>query len=618
MSNNLNIEKQEIMILVIELGENEKKFLKIYPDSKPEKLSYDFCLQNNLDFNSLQELTEEIKNALKQKEILIKSLSNNNIISNINSNEIFFHEKKNNEYKGKRIKNLYKIDANENNKNYHYLSQTISSQTKKKNLKLNLSRKKINKTPNGKLSKKNIINNINKNIINNINQYINNNITNSNNNINNNNVNNLENDYDINISQLNEEKKNKSQENFNLNYGERLYNKGLKLQEKTNEKIQKIKNEKEKNEKKNFTFKPKLNNISYTFLTKISHNKLKNNNEENIKNYKNYINNKIESLKEKYDKKEEKYSFNPKINKRSKTIDKNNSYKIKKIIPRYETLYDNYKKKELDIHNLSNKIYDKKKLFKPKINNFNSDLLNIPFKERLNIYQLKSKEKKNQIKNLIENPIDNLTGQKFFSPLINNNYERKINENIFNNLYFDYQKKEQKIHFLTQQIQKEENFNLIYVNNTSNKFYNEQKINSFKKIFHILDKNHNGIINKFSLEDNQLNYNLKKIFSPIFEELKEENQNISQKEFIQISFKLFDNLNLLEKRDIINFGNEKKKKDYDNNLEFTFKPKINNNFNSETFKKEIQENISFDKYNNDIINNNNEEEEVNKLLNNNN
>ncbi len=252
MSNNLNIEKQEIMILVIEIGENEKKFLKIYPDSKPEKLSYDFCLQNNLDFNSLQELTEEIKNALKQKEILIKSLSNNNIISNINSNEIFFHEKKNNEYKGKRIKNLYKIDSNENNKNYHYLSQTISSQTKKKNLKLNLSRKKINKTPNGKLNKKNIINNSNKNIINNINQNINNNITNSNNNINNNNVNNLENDYDINISQLNEEKKNKSQENFNLNYGERLYNKGLKLQEKTNEKIQKIKNEKEKNEKKKF------------------------------------------------------------------------------------------------------------------------------------------------------------------------------------------------------------------------------------------------------------------------------------------------------------------------------------------------------------------------------
>ena len=62
----------------------------------------------------------------------------------------------------------------------------------------------------------------------------------------------------------------------------------------------------------------------------------------------------------------------------------------------------------------------------------------------------------------------------------------------------------------------------------------------------------------------------------------------------------------------------KKKKDYDNNLEFTFKPKINNNFNSETFKKEIQENISFDNNNNDIINNNNEEEEVNKLLNNNN
>ena len=31
---------------------------------KPEQLAYDFCLQNNLDFDSMQSLTEEIKNAL--------------------------------------------------------------------------------------------------------------------------------------------------------------------------------------------------------------------------------------------------------------------------------------------------------------------------------------------------------------------------------------------------------------------------------------------------------------------------------------------------------------------------------------------------------------------------
>ena len=77
-----NSEKQEIMILAIELGDNEKKFLKIYNDSKPEQLAYEFCLQNNLDFNSLQELTEQIRNAFHTNN----KYSNQNIMLNQNNN----------------------------------------------------------------------------------------------------------------------------------------------------------------------------------------------------------------------------------------------------------------------------------------------------------------------------------------------------------------------------------------------------------------------------------------------------------------------------------------------------------------------------------------------------
>ena len=40
--------KKELLMLGIEIGENEKKYLKIYSDSKPEQLAYEFCLQNNL------------------------------------------------------------------------------------------------------------------------------------------------------------------------------------------------------------------------------------------------------------------------------------------------------------------------------------------------------------------------------------------------------------------------------------------------------------------------------------------------------------------------------------------------------------------------------------------
>ncbi len=75
MNNNINnkpnTELNELFTLLIELGNNESEYLKIYEDSIPEKLAYNFCLEHNLDFSSLQNLTKEIKRTLyktKQKE----------------------------------------------------------------------------------------------------------------------------------------------------------------------------------------------------------------------------------------------------------------------------------------------------------------------------------------------------------------------------------------------------------------------------------------------------------------------------------------------------------------------------------------------------------------------
>ena len=163
-------------------------------------------------------------------------------------------------------------------------------------------------------------------------------------------------------------------------------------------------------------------------------------------------------LKEKYDNKKE-YNFTPRINKKSIRIDRNKNLNNNFKSPRYEKLYSYYKKKELNLNNLSNKIYDKKKLFKPKINNYNSDLINLQFNERQNAYKSKSIEKKKKIKDLIENNIDEHTGQKFFSPIINSNYERKNqnNFNVFNNLYTDFKKTELNKKNLENEIKNKEN-----------------------------------------------------------------------------------------------------------------------------------------------------------------
>ena len=650
-----NSEKQEIMILAIELGDNEKKFLKIYNDSKPEQLAYEFCLQNNLDFNSLQELTEQIRNAFhtnnKYSNQNIMLNQNNNFNSNIqesNSNDLISNnnntKKNNNNIKENTIEalsqllnsknnskqNFYpskqriiksKINNNQNNSNYkkipnskknikHYLSHTASSQSKKRPSKSDLS----------VYTNENIINKSNNsnNILKNLNQ-----------NNSNNNINNIEKEYDLNNSESNYNlSKNNIKNNrplisenpndYMLNYGERLYHKGLKLQEKTNTKIEKIKNDNENKYKKNCTFKPKINNISYNALTKRYNNKLSYNDEDNIINYKEYVNNKIEYLKEKHEI-EKDYSFTPKINKRSITMDKNRIGNKNNLTPRYEQLYSNYKKQQFDIHNLSNKIYDKNKLFKPKVNEYNSDLINLPFKDRQKAYQSKSIEKKKKIKDLIENNIDEHTGQKFFSPVINSNYERKYTENfnIFSNLYTDYQKNEINKKNLAEKIRKKENLPYNYVNNNSNEIYEKQKIKSFEKIFKLLDKDQDGIISKFHINNDNLPKNINKIFQPIIDELKQDNETLTEKEFIFASDKLFDVLNYIQKREIISFGMEKRKK---KNLEeqFTFVPKINKNYdeNNNITKREIEEK---DKYlvennnneNNNNNNNNNNEEEKN-------
>ena len=126
-------QKKALLTLAIELGDKKKQLLNIYLDSKPEQLAYDFCLQNNLDFDSMENLKEEIKNALanynadaanqnekkeNQEEVEQKNEENEereneeNILSKENENENENEElSKENEQEEQEIQN---INENEN------------------------------------------------------------------------------------------------------------------------------------------------------------------------------------------------------------------------------------------------------------------------------------------------------------------------------------------------------------------------------------------------------------------------------------------------------------------------------------------------------------------------
>ncbi len=141
-----------------------------------------------------------------------------------------------------------------------------------------------------------------------------------------------------------------------------------------------------------------------------------------------------------------------------------------------------------------------------------------------------------------------------------------------------------------------------------------------KKIQPILDKDQDGIKSKFHVENDELPNNLNKIFMPIIEELKQDNQTLTEDEFIAASFRLFETLNLLQKREILEFGLNKKKKNNNEEFQFTFAPKINKNYNSNINKREIDdrdrellnEKQSYDENESEKDVNNNEEENNDK------
>ena len=702
---NINNDHQELMVLSIELGDNEKKYLKIYNDSKPEELAYEFCSQNNLDYDSLKELTEEIRRAFNNTKVIknnvninMQKFNNQNNNDNIEYNEII--QNINNDYNQQNQKftfnennpiEIHDLDSNDNvNNNNNNNNNNFFMTFKQANLLNNLNNennnldnlKDLNNTSqnydnnnsnnndnlSNKLNKSNYSNNFKETPSHKNNQFANLNknqklymsdVTNSNSsynqgkkrtnnsnkrpskhfltptyassnkktpkkkNIQNNNYNN--NNIDLSKSQNNYSKSYmtgfSNNDNYILNYGERLYHKGLKLQEKTNEKLEKIKADRERENKKNCTFKPKINQIPFQAMTNRYNNKLSYNDEDNIIYYKDYKDSKLDILREKYQK-IENYSFAPKINNRSTIIDKKKNQRPQ--TPRFEQLYNNYKKQQLDIQNLTNQVYNPDKFFNPKINNYNCAYTNINFQDRQKVYESKSQEKRKFLKDQIENPIDTQTGQKFFSPMINNDNNVREPFVTFKNLYNDAQKTQKKNEKLAQLIQNSEcPFSENYTNNESNEIFQKKKLNAFSKIFHKLDKDQDGLITNLNVETKNLPKNIVKIIEPIVNELKEENETLNENEFKTACDRLYDMLSYMEKREIIEYGNEEiinqKKKKKEKKEEFSFRPKINKNYRTNYYysmknddkknKKKDKKNLSNNNNNNIKIEHNEEEKQ---------
>ena len=120
---------EPIYVMTVELEKGKNETIKIYIDSKPDELAYDFCKEHNLDFSSLAYLTSQIK-------ALFESLPQTNQSNSKQNDECIVEEKdeenQTSEHKG----------GNSNNSNNLVISsevlktETDKSEPPVKNLKM--------------------------------------------------------------------------------------------------------------------------------------------------------------------------------------------------------------------------------------------------------------------------------------------------------------------------------------------------------------------------------------------------------------------------------------------------------------------------------------------------
>ena len=367
------------------------------------------------------------------------------------------------------------------------------------------------------------------------------------------------------------------QKNSFTNTGERLYEKGIKLAELENKRINELKENLLKDiNNESYTFQPKINSNTSEILEESKKNRINYKNDKSLLNYKNTFEKKMKKLKDKY--KEEDYSFTPNFNSKSlKMENKKHLTKQERINIMYKSKENNKKK----LKQIETEMYQNCS-FKPEFTDYSKgNLINKSFEERQKIYYIKSKEKKDKLYQEINEPFDNKTGQEFFTPVINENKNHTFylsrSKDVFDYLYSQAEKKINKSN-IQKSFSNLEKRNLS-IDDSSNKIYKMKKYKTFEKIFNLFDSDNDNQISNNNIDISKIPKNVIKVLNPIIDEVKKSEEPIIKDDFIEGCFKLYEILNFDDKQILMRFPeNEnriKKMKELTTN--FTFKPKINKN-----------------------------------------
>ncbi len=554
-SNNFDVEdnndNKPFLQLTIEIGNGKIENFKLYNLDNPKKDIYEFCMKNNIDYNTMEEITKHINEEIDKKKDEEENLENNNI--NKKDRKKIIDEKKNLNINQAKIRN-----RNFSKEKPKYSIDELNSNKKEKNNSFPYQISDYDSNSNQNLLHKSFNNN--------------NQLTNNNSNLNSTEAQNLLNaeiikidEYQYGLLSLNNSQGHVSNNSMtkkktleeSIEAGKNLYNRGIEYQEKGKDKLEKLKTKLKKEEKKVSTFHPKINS------NKIDNKKrIPCTDSTRIINYKQYNQNKINKLKEKKGEEKTNYSFRPKIKKENRNENNkiiNENHKSDSI---FLKLYEDRNIQKENLKNYKN-IIENMFSYLPILNNNNK--IKEPFYERLIKYQTKSNEKMKKIKDEIEK-------KKYIKPKSNLKHSKNDDNNnpftlmyLYNNIYKQNRKELERKTYSNY-------FSNPIINKSTDKLLENKKERSFKKIFKLLDGDEDNLIKNSAVNTNKIPKNIKEILEPIFRELKEENETLNENEFITVCEQIYKSLPYDKKNILMNFAYDKKQ---NKTINYTQKKKMN-------------------------------------------
>ena len=258
----------------------------------------------------------------------------------------------------------------------------------------------------------------------------------------------------------------------------------------------------------------------------------------------------MEEIKKKIEDEEvEKCSFRPKVNTEfnNRLNDNQTSMPLS-----YKRQLSKSKLERLE------KEYNQKYPFKPSINdNYKTDL---SFNERQQFFSNLYKQRHKELCNLINNNKEDENGKPMFRPTLVSKPLNTFNKNnnnldVYTRNYTIAKQEEDKRDTLYNKYYRNKKENPIPVQNSkrqNKKIIDKIHKSVFDTIFKELDSDQDGLISPIHINTEKLPKQIITIIEPLINELKDDNQTLSNEDFINAMNSLYNDLTIVDKHTLIN------------------------------------------------------------------